>query len=116
MRVPRVALVGRASEANYIKRVKQRKDLDNSGQNTESPRARQSVLTSRSTSRGVNWNVAIAAGHGDTQTGGRVSSGSQAHQRRDAVRQEEAGAKVVERLSIALSTGVVYIHSGCSGP
>jgi hypothetical protein len=64
----------------------------------------------------VDVYVATAAGHGDTQTEWRVSSGGQAHQRRDAVRQEEAGAKVVERLSIILATGVVYIHSGCSGP
>jgi hypothetical protein len=64
----------------------------------------------------VHAAVAIAAGHGDTQTEWRVSSGGQAHQRRDAVRQEEAGAKVVERLSIILATGVVYIHNGCSGP
>jgi hypothetical protein len=54
--------------------------------------------------------VAIAPDHGDTQTGERVSRGGQAHQREDAVRQEEAGSEVFERLNITLATGVVYIH------
>jgi hypothetical protein len=56
------------------------------------------------------WVVAIAAHHGDTQTVWRVLRGGQAHQRRGAVRQRRWGAKVVERLSITLATGIVYIH------
>jgi hypothetical protein len=39
-----------------------------------------------------------------------VLRGGQAHQRRDAVRQEEAGTKVVKRLSIMLAMGIVYVH------